>query len=307
SIVPEYINITGHRVTISNLIDLDITHNLPTGNNYDLIICSNVINELETSIETRSDLIHKLCISNLSHDGSLIIIEPADFSNSCLVRNISRTLKSHGLTLYAPCNDIRGVPCKVMPCWTFKEYSNINPTQLMKTLSDRSGNCNEEGYKFVNTDVKFSYAIIRKDGKRRCEYRIPPYAKCARLSQLKRHIGRRITVTVSVMSSDIGDSDTYMYLVCDGTGNLPVYLALPAHHRNNIHDVLLSSTYGSVITVESVLVIYNSKHDSYNLLVGPNSVTRLIDGKLGSLIPIKKRVGNAKKPKTVYSSNTKVT
>ena len=109
------------------------------------------------------------------------------------------------------------------------------------------------------------------------------------------------------MSSDIGDSDTYMYLVCDGTGNLPVYLALPVHHRSNIHDVLLSSTYGSVITVELVLVIYNSKHDSYNLLVGPNSVTRLIDGKLGSFVPIKKRVGNAKKPKTVYSSNTKVT
>ena len=144
-----------------------------------------------------------------------------------------------------------------------------------------------EKFRFVNTDVKFSYAILRKDGHRRCGYRVPAAAKRARLAQLKKHVGKRIHVTVSVMSADIGDAKNYLYLVCDGTGEVPVYVALPAHHRNPEHEALLSAPYGSVVAIDSVLVRFNPKQNAYNLLMAPESFTRLIVGVAGPSAPDK--------------------
>jgi hypothetical protein len=146
----------------------------------------------------------------------------------------------------------------------------------------------EEGkFRFMNTDVKFSYAILRKDGHRRCGYHVPATAKRARLSQLKKHVGKRIHVTVSMISSDIGDTKNYLYLVCDGTGNTPTYIALPAHHRNYKHEALLSAPYGSIVAIDSVLVRFNKNQNAYNLLMAPESSTRLIVGIAGQSAPYK--------------------
>jgi len=260
----------GPNTSIKEQIPLDITSNVPDGE-YDVIIIANVINELKNT-EERAKLLMNLS-THLSQDGNLIVLEPADLENATNLREVSCQVKEEGLTIYAPCNDLRGVPCRVHPCWTFRSYQDIKPTKLMFALGGE-----KEKFRFVNTDVKFSYAILRKDGHRKCGYRIPSDAKRARLSHIKRHIGKRIHVTVSVMSNDIGDKKNYLFLVCDGTGTEPCYLALPAFHRTPEHEALLTASYGSVVAVDSVLVRYNEKQKAYNLLLGQESYCRMIAG-----------------------------
>lgn len=293
----------GGKISAEKILAGDITETKIEGE-FDLIFCSNVVNEL-THLDrlAKTDLLMNLS-EHLADDGCLIFIEPADLTNSTELRNISRGLKQKGLTIHSPCNDLRGVPCNVSPCWTFASYKDIKPTKLMFALGGET-----EKFRFVNTDVKFSYAILRKDGHRKCGYKIPSEAKRARLSHLKKHIGKRIHVTVSVMSNDIGDAKNYLYLVCDGTGDTPVYAALPAHHRNPEHAGLLSAPYGSVVAIDSVLVRFNNKQNAYNLLLGPESFTRMIVGTSGEPAPdklkaLKEKYGG-KKPVRKYPSKRK--
>lgn len=279
----------------------DITKEIPDGT-FDLIVCSNLINELTNlDFDQKADLIMNLSKS-LASDGSLVIIEPADLENSTHLRNLSREVKKRGLTIYAPCNDIRGTACSVSPCWTFRKYEDIVPTKLMFALGG-----DKEKFRFVNTDVKFSYSILRKDGHRKCGYRIPAAAKRARFSQIKRHVGKRIHVTVSVMSEDIGDAKNYMFLVCDGTGTVPVYAALPAFHRTPEHEALLTASYGSVVAIDSVLVRFNEKQNAYNLLLGKESFCRMIAGTSSGVKCIDKakalreKYGVSKKKGVIYT------
>jgi len=253
AIVPEFLKNAGGKVTANKPLALDITKEIPEGE-FDLIVCSNVTKHLVS-------------------DGNLAILEPADLANATMLRDLSRDVKKRGLTIYAPCNDLRGVYCTVSPCWSFRSYADIKPTELMFALGGA-----EEKFRFVNTDVKFSYTILRTDGHRKCGYKIPAEAKRARLSQLKKHLEKRIHITVSVMSADIGDAKNYLFLVCDGTGTTPTYVALPAFHRTPEHEALLTASYGSVVAIDSVLVRFNKQQNAYNLLMGRESYTRMIAG-----------------------------
>ena len=270
-LIPALIEKCGKNCAAEKPVSMDITKTLPDGE-FDVIICANVLNELPLDDDGKTEFLLRLS-KHLTSDGNLLVFEPADLENATHLRAVSRSAKEHGLTLYAPCNDLRGVPCRVSPCWSFCSYQDIQPTRLMKELGS-----DEEKYRYINTDVKFSYAVFRTDGHRRCGYKIPADAKRARLSQIKRHEGKRIHVTVSVMSSDIGDMKNYLYLVCDGSGTVPCYLALPAFHRTPEHEALLTAAYGSVVAVDSVLVRWNEKQNAYNLLMGKNSWCRLIAG-----------------------------
>ncbi|MCQ2376758.1 MAG: class I SAM-dependent methyltransferase [Methanocorpusculum sp.] len=267
---------TSKNCTAEKPLSMDITQKLPDGT-FDVIICANVLNELAGDDEAKTEFLISVA-KHLTPDGNLLVFEPADLENAAKLRDITRAAKERGLTLYAPCNDLRGVPCRVHPCWSFESYDDIKPTALMEALGSDT-----EKYRYVNTDVKFSYAVLRTDGHRRCGYKIPADAKRARLSQIKQHEGKRIHVTVSVMSGDIGDAKTYLYLVCDGSGTVPCYLALPAFHRTPEHEALLTAPYAGVVAVDSVLVRWNEKQKAYNLLMGKNSTCRLIAG-----TPVKK-------------------
>lgn len=293
AIVPEFLKNTGNKVTAGRPLAKDITTEIPEGE-FDLIICSNVINELSgLDSEKKADLVMALS-KHLVPDGNLAILEPADLTNATMLRDLSRDVKKRGLTLYAPCNDLRGVYCSVSPCWTFRSFEDIKPTELMFALGGA-----DEKFRFVNTDVKFSYAILRTDGHRKCGYKIPADAKRARLSQLKKHLEKRIHITVSVMSSDIGDAKNYLFLVCDGTGTTPTYVALPAFHRTPEHEALLTASYGSVVAIDSVLVRFNKQQNAYNLLMGQESFTRMIAG-----VPTGKKVPDkAKAIKEKYGKN----
>ena len=100
----------------------------------------------------------------------------------------------------------------------------------------------DEPYRYINTDIKYSYAILRKDKLAKHFIEIPVKSKFARLSQIEKHNKKRINVAGSVMSGDLGDEKYMLFRVCDGTSKKAVYAVIPAHNLSEDNEVLHKST-----------------------------------------------------------------
>lgn len=244
----------------------------------DLVVFQNVLNEMTGLTLPEKGRLVKEYARALSPDGSILIVEPADMVNSMDLRRLADHAAGSDLFIHAPCRFLWGTPCKPDRCWSFVQKPSIRTTELMEALA--AGN---EGFRYRNTDIKYSYVLLRK---------VPPPAvpgiplsprEYARLSTLARHINRRINVAAVVMSGNLGDSRNYVFRVCDGTVKKPVYAILPAYHRSIGNEELLSLPYGTIASFISVLVRFNPKYQAYNLLVTRESrVGALFTGNAGA-------------------------
>ncbi|MDD1678948.1 MAG: hypothetical protein LUO93_07205 [Methanomicrobiales archaeon] len=245
----------------------------------DLLVFSNVLNEIPSAtVEERAAILRRYT-SALGDDGTLVLVEPADLANSTLLRRVSLAASagSDALTLYAPCTFLWGRQCATDRCWSFAEYGEIHPPETMQALSQGT-----EGYRFYNTDVKASFALFRKDGRTRCPNRIGRGSRVLPFAQLPRHLGKVISVMATVMSGDIGDATYRVTLVCDGTSVKPVYAIIPRYLKGRSGKYLEKARYGDVLEFREVLVRYNQAHDAFNLLVTGRS----------RILPFSSRTGN---------------
>ena len=246
-------------------------HNLPPS--LDLIVFQNTLNEMTAlTPEERGKLVQRYARA-LSSDGCILIVEPADMVNSMELRQVAHHASASGLYLHGPCRFLWNIPCIPHHCWSFVEKPPIHATELMEALA--SG---DEGYRYRNTDIKYSYVLLRK---------VPPDPAgglplsprdYARLSSLSRHLNRRINVTGVVLSGNLGDHRTYVFKICDGTTGQPVYAILPSYHISGKNKALLSIPYGSIAEFTSVLVRFNPKHHAFNLLVTRESQVKEYTG-----------------------------
>jgi SAM-dependent methyltransferase len=235
---------------------------------YDLIVFSNVLNEIPSvTTDDRSAILHRYA-SLLADDGTLVLSEPADLVNSTALRKVALAAStgSNALTLYAPCSFLWGRQCTTDRCWSFVDYGTIHPPALMQALSQGA-----EGYRFHNTDIKTSFALFRKDGRTRCPHRVMRGSRALPLSDLSRHVGKVVNVVAAVMSGDIGDRIYRVMLVCDGTSVKPVYAILPRYLQTGPLRLLTEARYGDVLALDEVLVRYNRSHDAFNLMVTARS------------------------------------
>ena len=263
----------GGRVSIKSPIKTDIRSldltRLPE--KIDLVIFSNVLNELpDATMEVRADIV-ALISERLAPDGSILIVEPADEENATRMRSLTVALQKKGLSVSSPCSFIWGSTCTAPRCWSFETAPAIKLSRLMETLA----HC-EDSYRYVNTDIKYSYAILRKDGRRKENFRLPVGSKFLRLSKLHLHVGKRINVAGGKMSGELGDARSHVYKICDGTAKTPVYAVLPSYHITPENDLITSAPYGSILELRNVLVRYNRTHDAYNLLVSRNTKVTFI-------------------------------
>ncbi|MDD1673474.1 MAG: hypothetical protein LUP99_03590 [Methanomicrobiales archaeon] len=253
-------------IRIETPIQADLTTisdtRLPRGN--DLVIFSNVQNEMSPSItEQRAAMILHRYAECLSDEGTMVIMEPADLANATHLRRISLATTSSGaLSLYAPCTFLWGRRCATDRCWSFVSSGDIQPPRVMEALAQ-----GPHGYRFLNVDMKASFALLRKDGRTRCQHQVSPGAPFLPFSELPRHIGHVVNVIAGVMSGDIGDSNHRVFLVCDGTSVKPVYVILPYHHTGNKTRTLMEAEYGDVLEFHEILVRYNRSYDAFNLLL----------------------------------------
>jgi hypothetical protein len=232
----------------------------------DLMIFSNVLNEIsDLSVDQRADLVMRLA-ERLAPDGTIMIIEPAEETMSTQLRVLSVALKKRGLTIHSPCSFIRGTNCTPDRCWSFVNAPSIIPTRLMEELAA----CREP-FRYVNTDIKYSYVVLRKDGKTKEQYRVPAGSRVLRLSQLHRHLDKRVNIIAAKMSEELGDAKTHIFRLCDGSGKKPVYAVVPSYHITLENREIVSAQYGSILGLQNVLVRRNPKHDAFNLLVSRNT------------------------------------
>jgi hypothetical protein len=238
------------------------------------VVFSNVLNELsDTTLDSRADIVTHIA-ENLAPDGSVLIVEPADEENATGMRSLTIALHNKGLSIFSPCSFIWGSTCTAPRCWSFETAHAIRLPHLMETLA----HC-EDSYRYVNTDIKYSYAVLRKDGKTRDNFRLPAGSKFLRLSKLHLHVGKRINVAGVKMSEELGDDRSHVFKICDGTAKTPVYAVLPSYHITPDNDLITSLPYGSMLELRSVLIRYNKAHDAYNLLVSRHT----------KITPVKKR------------------
>jgi hypothetical protein len=228
----------------------------------DLMIFSNVLNEInDLSLDRRADLVMRLS-ERLAPDGTILIVEPAEEAASTQLRVLSLNLKKRGLTVHSPCSFVWGTNCTPDRCWSFVTAPCIRPTRVMETLAA----C-DEPFRYVNIDIKYSYVVLRKDGKTRDTYRVPAGSRVLRLSQIHRHVDKRVNLIASKMSENLGDAKTLLFRLCDGTASTPVYAVVPSYHITHENEAIVSARYGAILELQSVLVRHNPKHAAYNVLV----------------------------------------
>jgi hypothetical protein len=263
----------GGNVSVKPPVPVDITSfdpgKMPRA--FDLIIFSNVLNEIfPGDTKRRADLVLKFS-DQLAPDGTILITEPAEEATSTQLRVLSLAMKKRGLTIHSPCSFIHGTNCTPDRCWSFAEQPGIRPTKLMQQLAGAG-----EPYRYLNTDIKYSYVVIRKDGRRHETFRVPPGSHVLRLAQIHRHVDRRVNIIAAKMSGNLGDKKTRVFRICDGSAKKPVYAVLPAYHIMPKNRAILSAPYGTILELQDVLVRYNARHDAWNVLVSRNSVVHPI-------------------------------
>lgn len=269
----EHFTAKGANASIKPPIRADLTSLDPAKipQQVDLMIFSNVLNELsDITLEQRTDLVMRFA-ERLAPDGTILIVEPAEETNSSRLRLLSLALKKRGLTIHSPCSFIWGTNCTPDRCWSFETNRNILPTRLMGKLSE----C-DEPFRYINIDIKYSYVVLRKDGKTKETYRVPAGSRVLRLSQIHRHVDKRVNLIAAKMSANLGDGRNLMFRLCDGTADKLVFAVLPTFHVTPENEVLKTSPYGTILELEGVLVRYNREHDAYNVLVSRNTTITAI-------------------------------
>jgi SAM-dependent methyltransferase len=264
----------GGKVSVKPPVKADITTSDPVKipQHVDLLVFSNVLNELsDKSPEQRADIVMQYA-ERLAPDGTILIIEPAEEAVSTQLRVLSLVLKKRGLSIHSPCTYIWGTNCTPDRCWSFVIAPCIRPTRIMETLAA----C-DEPFRYVNTDIKYSYVVLRKDGKIRDTYRVPYGSRVLRLSQIHHHVDKRINLIAAKMSQNLGDAKNLMFRLCDGTADTPVFAVVPAFHITPENEVIVSAPYGAILELKGVHVRHNPKHDAYNVLVSRNTGIHQVD------------------------------
>ena len=128
---------------------------------FDLIILANCLNEIHTdakdSIEMRAGMVIE-ALSLLAPHGTMMIIEPALRETSrALLQVRDKLLQDKRCTIYSPCLHENACPALVKPDdWCHEERAWERPA-VIQQIDTEVG--------FIKDALKFSYLLLRKDGK----------------------------------------------------------------------------------------------------------------------------------------------
>ncbi len=231
----------------------------------DFIVLSNVLAEMSASPQERATAVERLASG--SKNPTIIIIEPAERETSSALRVTQHALTNKGFTIYSPCTFIWGTGCAGENCWSFQELGDILIPSSMEKIART-----KDSYRYINTDMKFSSVIFRKDGLAKHVYKAK--GKYVRLSNIGKHVEKRVNVVASLMSGNLGDEKTYVFKVCDGTASSPCYAVLPSYHISEENKKLFEAGYGDIVEIYGTLVRENKAQNSYNLLITRNTIVK---------------------------------
>jgi ribosomal protein RSM22 (predicted rRNA methylase) len=126
-----------------------------------LIILANCLNEIHTDaqdpVEVRAGLVTEI-LSLLAAQGTMMIVEPALRETSRALHLVrDRLLQENRCTIYSPCLHENGCPALMNPHDWCHEERAWEPPKEIRDIDEQVG--------FIKDALKFSYLLLRKDGK----------------------------------------------------------------------------------------------------------------------------------------------
>ncbi|MBX3351104.1 MAG: hypothetical protein KF747_20470, partial [Nitrospira sp.] len=148
---------------------------------FDLIMLANCLNEIHAEakdpIEMRSGLITE-CLSLLTLHGTVMVVEPALRETSRGLLHVrDRLLQEKRCTIYSPCLHENVCPALVKPDDWCHEERAWEPPAVIQQIDAEVG--------FIKDALKFSYLLLRKDGKTLIGRRPDMYRVVSELREMK--------------------------------------------------------------------------------------------------------------------------
>ena len=164
---------------------------------FDLILLSNCLNELSESTEKRVELVASV-LSLLASHGTMMIVEPALRETSRALHQVrDRLLQEKRCTVYSPCLHENSCPALVNPDDWCHEERGWDPPASIQEIDEEVG--------FIKDALKFSYLLLRKDGKTIVERRPDVYRVVSELRELKGE--KRVWLCNETGRSEVGRQD----------------------------------------------------------------------------------------------------
>jgi ribosomal protein RSM22 (predicted rRNA methylase) len=168
---------------------------------YDLIIAANCLNELYSRnadpVQAKVGLVTQL-LARLAPTGTLMIVEPALRDTSRALHQVrDRLIQEKRCTIYSPCLHENSCPALVNPFDWCHEERGWDPPSGIQKIDDEVG--------FIKDALKFSYLLLRKDGRTIVERRPDTYRVVSELRELKGE--KRAWLCNELGRSEIGRQD----------------------------------------------------------------------------------------------------
>ncbi|WP_348609540.1 small ribosomal subunit Rsm22 family protein [Halobaculum rarum] len=238
----------------------------------DLVLFGNVLSELDDP-----EAVVSRYLDALAADGSCVLLAPADLNTSTELRRVERALTPPGgdVSVYAP--DLRLWPGDVPSDrgWSFEERPDLAVPSFQRKLDDAATRAyDEEPGTYVNTDVKFSWVILRPDGERRHPV-VAGAERHHRMTDSEDHVTDRVNLLAVKLSDDLAPDDANpLFKVGDGSEQLEHYLVLTG--ESALNRDLREAPYGAILSVENVLILWNDDEGAYNLVCGKETVVDMV-------------------------------
>lgn len=189
---------------------------------YDLIITANCLNELfprhSDPVQANSELIAQL-LARLAPAGTMMIVEPALRETSRALHQIrDQLLQEKCCTIYSPCLHENRCPALVHPFDWCHEERPWEPPSEIQAIDDQVG--------FIKDALKFSYLLLRKDGRTVVDRKPEVYRVVSELRELKGE--KRAWLCNELGRSEIGRQDRLAS---------PANAAVDAWHRGAIVQI----------------------------------------------------------------------
>jgi SAM-dependent methyltransferase len=123
---------------------------------------------------------------------------------------------------------------------------------------------------FVNVDVQFSHVILRTDGTRRREFTAHP-SESAKMAEMERHVTERVNLVAVKLSHSLSEEgENAVFKIGDGSEAVGNFAVLTK--ETSLNRALREAAYGSLLSFEDVLVLWNEDEKAYNLVVDERTV-----------------------------------
>jgi hypothetical protein len=225
---------------------------------FDLILFSSVLNELATPVQTAADY-----LEYLADDGTVALVSTGDLQTSTTLRSVERTLADDRdlATVYAPTVRLWPDHRPTDRGWTWTREPDLETPAFQTALADGDST-------HINTSVRYSYALLRLDGRQRHDITLSR-DRWAPMAESPDLVTERVDVVGAKLSPNLG-ADNPLYKVSDGSESVDHYAVLV--HESPLTAVLRSAPYGSVLTFENALLLWNDDEGGYNLVIDDEAV-----------------------------------